>query len=181
MTRLLLLVLLLFPLPAAGQISVYATGGKSVTTWHGQMDLQALNVELARPLSPRTDVGFVVAPMNLWQPRSWFGNQFQDGNEPVRAVSAALLVRRKFWQDARYAHAFVEGATGPMYATKAIPASTSRFNFVTQAGAGLVILPKSRMPVLVGYRFLHISNGGYSPRNPGMNVSAVTLGVQFRR
>ena len=176
-------VLCLCALSAAGQsvVSVYATGGKSITTWHGQADLQALNVELARPLSPRLDWAAVVAPVNLWQPRSWFGDQYRDGNEPVRALSAALLVRRRFWTDARHAQAFVEGGTGPMYATKAVPASTSRFNFVTQVGAGVVLAPKARVPVMVGYRFMHISNGGYSPRNPGVNVSAVVFGVRFRR
>lgn len=178
-------LLLCCSLSAMGQgverVSVYATGGKSITSWHGQADVQALNVELVRPLSVRTDVAVVVAPMNLWQPRSWFGNQYHDGNEPVRALSVGLLVRRKFWRDARLAQAFVEGGTGPMYAQKAVPASTSRFNFVTQVGAGFVLLPQRRLPLMVGYRFLHISNGGYSPRNPGVNVSAVILGVQFRR
>jgi hypothetical protein len=62
-----------------------------------------------------------------------------------------------------------------------VPASTSRFNFITQVGAGFVLLPQRRLPLMVGYRLLHISNGGYSPRNPGVNVSAVILGVQFRR
>jgi lipid A 3-O-deacylase len=175
--------LCLCALSAAGQsaVSVYATGGKSITTWHGQADLQALNFEVARPLSPRTEWAVVLAPVNLWQPRSWFGDQYRDGNEQVRALSASLLVRRRFWPDARRMQAFVEGGTGPMYATKAVPASTSRFNFATQLGAGVVLAPRARVAVVVGYRFVHISNGGYSPRNPGVNVSAVILGVRFRR
>lgn len=156
------------------RISVYATGGKSTTTWHGQADLQAVNVELARALSPRTEVGFVGATMNLWQPRSWFGAEFGDGNERVRALSGSLLARRTF---GRF---YLEGSTGPMWAEKRVPASTSRFNFVSQAGAGILLLRGARVPLMLGYRFVHISNGGYAPRNPGLNVFALTLGAQFR-
>lgn len=164
----------------AQQVTVYATGGKSVTTWHGQMDLQALNVELAHPLSPRLDVAFGFAAVNLWQPRSWFGNQFGDGNESVRGLAASVLVRRNFFTDARRLHAYVEGGTGPMVAEERVPASTSRFNFISQGGAGVVVAPRSRLPLVVGYRFLHISNGGYSPRNPGLNVSSLIVGFRVR-
>jgi hypothetical protein len=37
------------------------------------------------------------------------------------------------------------------------------------------------MPVLIGYRFSHISNGGYAPRNPGLNVSSIMVGATFGR
>jgi hypothetical protein len=159
------------------EVAVYAAGGKSVTTWHGQADIQSLNIEVGHALSPRTSVAAVIAPMNLWQPRSWFGYEFGEGNERVRALSASLLVRRTFFDGAIYA----EAATGPMYAEKSVPASTSRFNFVTQFGAGTYLVRRSRFPLMVGYRYMHISNGGYSPRNPGLNVSAVVVGVRIRR
>jgi len=61
-----------------------------------------------------------------------------------------------------------------------VPASTSRFNFMSQAGAGFVFNAAGRMPVFAGYRFVHISNGGYAPRNPGLNVSTVVVGLQLR-
>jgi hypothetical protein len=73
-----------------------------------------------------------------------------------------------------------EGSTGPLWAEKAVPASTSRFNFITQLGAGIILLPHSRFPIMAGYRYLHISNGGYSPRNPGVNASAIVFGLQIR-
>ncbi|MGZ8867296.1 MAG: acyloxyacyl hydrolase, partial [Thermoanaerobaculia bacterium] len=89
------------------------------------------------------------------------------------------LVRRTFRTQSRL-RPFLEGATGPMIAERRVPASTSRFNFVTHAGLGLVFNGDGRMPVFVGYRFMHISNGGYAPRNPGINVSAAVVGVQLR-
>jgi hypothetical protein len=180
----LVLLLVLFPAIAIAQVSyvgVSAAGGQSHRTWHGQADVQALNLEIGKALSPRTEVAFVASPMNLWQPRSWFGDRFGDGNENVRAVAASLLVRYRLNVDSSRMQFYGEAATGPMWAEKAIPASTSRFNFSTQFGAGVVLMPHARIPLMAGYRFQHLSNGGYSPRNPGFNISAIVVGLQIRR
>jgi hypothetical protein len=160
-------------------LHLVALGGKSSTSWHGQADLQLLQFELGRMLSPRTTVALVAGAANLWQPRSWFGNQYRDGNESVRALAASLLLRHAFRAEGNV-RPYIEVASGPFIAEKRVPAGTSRFNFMSQAGAGLVFNGGGRMPLLVGYRFLHISNGGYAPRNPGLNVSAAVVGVQFR-
>lgn len=178
-----LAVLALFSLTASAQtfdeIRLVAAGGKSSTTWHGQADVQLLQLELGHTLSPRTTVAVTGGAVNLWQPRSWFGDQFGDGNESVRALAASVLVRHA-WRAGSRVRPYIEGATGPMIAEKRVPASTSRFNFMTQAGAGLILNAGGRVPVFTGYRFLHISNGGYSPRNPGLNVSAFVVGLQVR-
>ena len=175
----LLLVAAVLSLSASAQVRIYGAGGKSTTTWHGQADVQSLNFELGRPLSPRTTVGVVLAPVNLWQPRSWFGNQYADGNESVRAVSASLLIRHAY-RERSSIQPYLEASTGPMIAEKRVPASTSRFNVMTQGGAGVMFNAHGRLPFFAGYRAVHISNGGYSPRNPGLNVSAAVLGVQLR-
>jgi hypothetical protein len=67
-----------------------------------------------------------------------------------------------------------------MIAEKRVPAATSRFNFITQGGAGVVFNARGRFPLFAGYRVMHISNGGYAPRNPGLNAAAAVLGVQLR-
>lgn len=170
-----------FPLAAADRIGVILAGGKSIATWHGQADLSVISFELAHPLSARTDVALAFAPVNLWQPRSWFGEQYGDGNENVRGLSFSILGRRRFNTDSSRLQWYLEGGTGPMWAEKRVPASTSRFNFMTQVGAGAVLLPHARFSWLVGYRFHHVSNGGYSPRNPGLNLSALVAGVQMTR
>lgn len=158
-------------------VRLVAAGGKSTTNWHGQADVQLLQLELGRALSPRTTVALVGGAVNLWQPRSWFGDLYGDGNESVRALSASLLLRHT-WKPGARVRPYVEAATGPMVAEKRVPAATSRFNFMSQAGVGIVI--DGRFPVFAGYRFLHISNGGYAPRNPGLNVSTAVVGVQLR-
>lgn len=182
----LLLVLCLavssFAAPAQTRhIVISAAGGQSQKTWHGQADFQALNLEIGRALSPRTEVAFVASALSLWQPRSWFGDQFGDGNETVHAIGAAVLVRRRMNTDSPRLHFYAEAVAGPTWAEKAIPASTSRFNFSTEAGVGVVLMPRARYPLMVGYRFAHLSNGGYSPRNPGFNISSIVAGVQVRR
>jgi lipid A 3-O-deacylase PagL len=181
---LIIIALVLLPLFASAQpshgVSVYAIGGKSITTWHGQAGLTALNIEITRFLSPRTDVAFVLSPMNVHQPRSWFGNQFGDGDEDVHALAGSLLVRRYFGIRQEHVHFYAEGSTGPMWSERKVPASTSRFNFTTQLGAGVVLMPHRAVPVMIGYRFVHISNGGYAPRNPGLNVSSVVIGTRVR-
>ena len=184
MRTLTFLFLALLPSLAFGEIShivVSGAGGQSHKTWHGQADVQALNIELGKALSPRTEVAFMASPMNLWQPRSWFGDQFGDGNETVRAIAASVLVRHRLNVDSSRVQFYGEAGTGPMWAEKAIPASTSRFNFATQFGAGVVLMPQARFPVMLGYRFQHLSNGGYSPRNPGFNISTIVVGLQIRR
>lgn len=180
---LLTLLLMLFAVSTFAQaiddLRVVAAGGKSSTTWHGQADLQLLQLELGHALSPRTTVALVAGAVNLWQPRSWFGDLYHDGNESVRGVAGSVLVRHT-WRPGARLRPYIEGATGPMVAQKRVPASTSRFNFMSQAGAGFLLNGDGRVPVFAGYRFLHISNGGYSPRNPGLNVSAAVIGVQLR-
>ena len=178
----ILFSLIIFPITASAQIdsvSVSGTGGQSERTWHGQASVRAINFEIAHALSPRTDVGLVVAPLSVRQPRSWFGDEFGDGDETARAISASLLLRRRFNIDSPRRHYYGEAAMGPMWSDKPIPAATSRFNFVTQFGAGIVLRPQTRFPVIAGYRFLHVSNGGYSPRNPGLNISSVVVGVRL--
>lgn len=179
--RIAILVLAMLPFSALAQtLSVYGATGRSPETWHGHVEIQALNVEYAHAISPRTEIGFVLTPMSILQPRSWFGDDYGDGDERVQALGGSLLIRRHFNRDSNLVHFELEAGTGPMWARKAVPASTSRFNFMSQGGAAVVLMPNARMPIVAGYRFQHISNGGYSPRNPGLNVSSVVLGIRWR-
>jgi hypothetical protein len=186
-TLLIFAALFAIGLPADAQlfgwpdrVNVSMTGGKSITTWHGQADYQSLNIELSRALSHRTEVGFIVAPTQLWQPRSWFGDQYGDGNEKVQAISGAFLLRRHFGDTNRAVRLYVEGAVGPMWSEKQVPAATSQLNFISQPGIGVTLFPRSRYAVQMGYRFAHISNSGLSSRNPGLNVHSFVIGTQLR-
>jgi hypothetical protein len=184
MRRLVIGLFCVFPTFASAdmldEIRVYGMGGKSMTNWHGQADLQAVHIELAHAFSRRTTLAVVVSPMNVYQPRSWFGDLYGDGSESVPAIATSALLRRTFRTEAR-APWYLELAFGPMWAEKRVPAATSHFNFISTGGVGFVLNPQGRNPVMLGYRFMHISNAGIEPRNPGLNVSAIVLGVQLRR
>lgn len=185
MRSLIALALALFAVPASAQlfdrVSVTATGGKSVTNWHGQVAMQTINVEFARPVWKRYELAMIVSPMQINQPRSWFGNEFGDGDENVRAIAGYGLLRRTWRENSDRASYYAEIATGPMWAEKRVPAATSRFNFHSQFGFGTVLYPKSRAGIIIGYRFGHISNGGYAPRNPGINISSLVIGIRSGR
>lgn len=183
LTRILLLLLVATPLVAApiDTAAIGVSGGQSQETWHGQATVRAVDLELTRAFSPRTEVSLLVSSMQFDQPRNWFGDQYGDGHEDVRALSSSLLLRRRFNVDSPHVQFYGEASSGPMWAEKPVPAATSRFNFVTGFGAGIVLMPKRRASVFVGYRFMHVSNGGYSPRNPGLNISSVVLGVRYRQ
>jgi opacity protein-like surface antigen len=182
--RVALLLAVLISLPAHAGVSgfaVYVTSGQSNETWHGQAKMTGVNIELISARSSRTDIGFVLTPLTFDQPKSWFGDEYGDGSEDVSALLGSLLLRRRFNTDSTRLQFYGETSIGPMWAEKPVPASTSRFNFATQFGAGVMLLPQSRFPIIAGYRFMHLSNGGYSPRNPGLNLSSVILGVRYRR
>jgi hypothetical protein len=181
MKKVLLLALLCGAPPTAAALgqtfSLVATGGQSLKTWHGQADAQSLSFEWTRSHSKRTELGVAIAPHFLRQPRSWFGDRFGDGDENVRALSASFVARHHFGN--RSVRPYVELLIGPMWGEKQVPASTSRFNFITQPGFGLTFARRGRIAPTVGYRFSHVSNGGYSPRNPGINVNSVVAGLRF--
>jgi hypothetical protein len=54
----------------------------------------------------------------------------------------------------------------------------------SQLGIGAMLFRRSRVPMLIGYRLAHISNGATARRNPGLAVHSLMLGVRlidFRR
>jgi hypothetical protein len=174
---------LLLPLSAtAGVIDhahLFATGGKSMTNWHGQADIQSLYFEVGHDWSPRTEFILETGGHSVWQPRSWFGDLYNEGHEKALAVSSSIGIRRYF----RMTHTpqiYTDLSSGPMWATKRVPAATSHFNFISQGGVGF-LFPRDHASLLVGYRFAHVSNGGYAPLNSGLNIHMLTVGTRWGR
>ncbi|HET7712917.1 MAG TPA: acyloxyacyl hydrolase [Thermoanaerobaculia bacterium] len=185
-SRIAVLVLLLSSvLPAAAEnapsrLEVVATVGRSIQGLRGQATVRSLALEYARSLTPRFQVVAVAAPYVIEQPKSWFGDLYNDGNEIVKAGSLVVLARHHPRTESRRFQPFVEIGTGPIWATRRVPAATSHFNFISQAGAGVIVQPQRPVSLIVGYRFAHISNGGYAPRNPGLNVNSFFIGTTLR-
>ena len=77
------------------------------------------------------------------------------------------------------ARVFGEVSGSLLFTTAPVPARTTTFNFMDQAGFGVRFAESSRRAWLVGYRFQHISNAGRVKPNPGANFNFVYLGFSF--
>ena len=187
------IVLLLFLATACGhvgfhprEVNGYLSGGKSLSNFHGHSIFHTVQFELAgeSALSKRwlrtPDAGVSVSYNDIRQARSWFGYRYGDPSDSVRAVSSYFFLRH-FWRQSSNIEPYTELGTGPMWSNRRVPAATSRFNFNSQLGLGAVLFPRSRMPLHVGYRFSHISNGGAEGRNPGLEVHQIVIGTRLMR
>jgi hypothetical protein len=61
-----------------------------------------------------------------------------------------------------------------------VPGAT-RFNFTFDFGGGVQISTGARRAVILGYKFQHISNGGRSQINPGLDANVFYAGYSFVR
>lgn len=61
-----------------------------------------------------------------------------------------------------------------------VPQAT-RFNFTFDFSGGVQIVNRSRRTFSVGYRFQHISNGGQSRVNPGVDMHLIQVGFSILR
>jgi len=103
--------------------------------------------------------------------------------EAVRGWSVAPLFLR--WNFPAIgeggARIFGEVSGSVLFTTDPVPARTTTFNFIDQAGFGVRFEQNRRRAWLVGYRFQHISNAGRVKPNPGANFNFVYLGLSFLR
>ncbi len=178
-----LLIILVATLAApadAGEWTVTGSAGKSITNWHGQAATQVFTVSYRGWNWKGFDLAAGVAPYIIRQPKSWFSDDYGDGNETI--VGPALrMTASKSWRRASVLQPYAELTGGPLWTPKQVPDSTSQMNWVTDIGSGVTIAsPQSRTALIVGYRFSHISNSGLSSRNPGWNVSSVIFGMRIR-
>ena len=74
---------------------------------------------------------------------------------------------------------FGEVSGSLLFTAEPVPAGTTTFNFMDQAGFGLRFEESRGRAWLVGYRFQHISNGGRVKPNPGANFNFLYLGLSF--
>lgn len=72
-------------------------------------------------------------------------------------------------------------AGGGVWFARAIPVPAgTRFNFLAQGGADLGVRATRRSWLVVGYRHVHVSNGGRGDANPGIDAPLLALGGAWR-
>jgi hypothetical protein len=183
------LLLLLSSTAFAGDFNIYLANAKSETNSHGQSRFRAISFELTgRPrllrsierYLPGARAGVDVDYADVRQPRSWFGYTYGDPDDSVRAEWAHFFIRNYWRTSSNTLRPYADLGTGPMWSNRRIPAATSKGNFNSQLGLGVVIFPNARMPLYLGYRFFHISNAGVTGRNPGLNVNGFFVGTRAR-
>jgi hypothetical protein len=60
-----------------------------------------------------------------------------------------------------------------------LPQTHCDVNFLLQGGPGLLVVLSDTTTLALGYRFQHISNARACTINPGINSSALYLGVNY--
>jgi hypothetical protein len=84
----------------------------------------------------------------------------------------------------RRIHPFAETIEGIIASTEPIPQNLpdgSGLNFLFDLGAGVRWNIAPRRALVVGYRFLHISNADTTAFNPGVDNNVFYMGYSFRR
>ena len=162
------------------EFNLFLSSGTSVKDLHGQATLHSIHFELAGRADwmhlRNTDVGVALIYSQVRQPRFLFPPEGGGPNDEVKAESAYFFGRKR-WTRWSSVQPYVDLGSGPMWSNRRIPAATSRVNFQSQLSGGAIWFPHARFPLFTAYRFSHISNGGFAPRNPGMNVYSVIVGT----
>jgi hypothetical protein len=77
---------------------------------------------------------------------------------------------------------FAAATGGFLYFREDVPISDARrFKFTFDFSGGIQIINGSRRAFTIGYKYQHLSNGGRSPINPGLDVQMIYAGFSIFR
>jgi lipid A 3-O-deacylase len=121
----------------------------------------------------------------------WYQGQFALGAEivvlhtyePITAygvgLTPKLLYAATAWGSLR---PFVEAGGGPLWTDLGgrVPEQPGQFNFLVWGGVGGSYQITPSWAVTAGYRVMHISNGGISSPNSGLNFGLPFLGLSYQ-
>jgi len=152
--------------------AVELTGGFFVESWDMNQfreQLAGATVGLYRQLSPRWAIGFEAQMLHV--------NQTPASNVLMPALS---LMLRWTALEVGETSVFFEGGAGPAYASGRVPTHGTQFNIVTQTGVGLSRRIVSRVDMLGGARWLHLSNNSLDGRWRNPDIQALGLYIGWR-
>ena len=101
-------------------------------------------------------------------------------NPTTYGLSFTLLFRHYLAPKSKVKPFFTLGA-GALYSVDPIPVASTRVNFATAAGLGIIGFLEPRLALSFEYRIHHISNAEISDVNPGINSSYIQFGVSVFR
>ncbi len=78
-------------------------------------------------------------------------------------------------------HPYIDGGGGPIWTDLGgqVPEQPGQFNIVVWGGAGAAWILTQQWALNVGYRFVHISNGGTRAPNSGLNFGLPFIGLSY--
>jgi hypothetical protein len=143
---------------------------------HGFSEFAGSFVDIGMSVSRKLELVLDLQPvMLIRQPN---GHPLGTGRETVPAAALDVALR---WYPGPFALGsrwYLEVAEGPFWSWHRVPAGGTRFNFLTQAGTGLLFPAGAGWTLLAGYRWVHISNADLGDRNPSWNYHALILGLR---
>ncbi|MBI3265139.1 MAG: acyloxyacyl hydrolase [Acidobacteria bacterium] len=105
----------------------------------------------------------------------------EDGLPDPYLAGFSLVLRRRVYE-AGPASVFVEGGPGISFADAPTPAGGTRVNYLIQTGFGTMVQVSPGTHVVLGARYLHVSNNSLAGRNRNPDIQTVGgyLGVILR-
>ena len=184
MVRLLLAFLLLPGVARAGDEDPWPVGTRSssVSLMAGQnfspspdgfSETAVPNLEASWTVAARLELGFELHPvLRIDQPRTPNATDRQN----TLAFAGDAILRWYPVQAGRRFAPYAELALGVYGSSDRIPPSGTPLNFLVQAGAGMAVKTGKQWSTVVGWRWMHLSNGNYGEHNPGVNFSLLLVG-----
>ena len=106
------------------------------------------------------------------------------GSASIYGVGAAPVGLKLYLRRQRRVKPFVDGSGGFLYFGEPVPVNitgATRFNWTFDFGGGIQISTGDRRAITVGYKLHHISNGGRSEINPGLDANLFYVGYSIFR
>ena len=148
------------------------TGGFFLEAWDLNLYKEQLiggAITLSRQMTPTWTLGVETNLLRVQQ-------------EPIGDVflpAVSVMVR---WSAFRVGETsvFLEGGGGASYASDEVPIRGTRFNLIFQSGVGLVRPLSSRIALVGGLRWLHVSNNSLHGRDHNPDIQALGLYMGWR-
>ena len=126
-------------------------------------------ITLNRHMTPKWTVGVEAGLLHVNQ-------------DPVGDVLLPTLSLMLRWSAFRVGETsvFLESGGGVSYASDEVPTSGTRFNLIFQSGAGIARPLSSRIDLVGGLRWLHVSNNSLDGRHHNPDIQALGLYAGWR-
>lgn len=74
---------------------------------------------------------------------------------------------------------YFEGGLGMLYMSQHTDEQGSQYNFLPQAGAGIMYFLRDNLALSLGYRYRHLSNNSFAEPNGGIDVNMALVGLSI--